>query len=108
MENFLNAEVYKPILDKSIRILSFKHFSDTGLKTEEIIFNPNCEIKIVTGCSGGGCGFSPLIIYEIEIKEDGVETKRFKEQHLYEEKEPIRDFVVKNKDVLFQLVAKID
>jgi len=108
MENFLEAKIYTSMLNKSIKMLSFQHFSDTGLETEEIVFNPNCKIKIVTGCSGGGFGFSPLMIYEIEIKEEGVETKNFRERSLYEKTTPIRDFVVKNEDVLFKLVSKID
>ncbi len=101
MKNFLCAKIYKLLIDKPIKFITYLSKDDKDSETSEIIFNPGGEIKIVESYEGGGCGFSSLIIYEINI-----EGKRFKEIRLHRANSPIYDFVTKN-EPLFQLISEI-
>ena len=104
---FLEAQVYKLMLDKPIKFIIYTSPDGKEPETSEIVFNPDAEIKIITFGEGGGCGFSPLIIYQTMIKATGGEIQKFEEVHLNRNKTPIRDFVIENKDVLFQLVTTV-
>ena len=61
---FLEAQVYKLMLDKPIKFIIYTSPDGKEPETSEIVFNPDAEIKIITFGEGGGCGFSPLIIYQ--------------------------------------------
>ena len=105
---FLEAQVYKLMLDKPIKFITYTSTDGKEPETSEIVFNPGAKIKIIVSGEGGGCGFSPVIIYEITIKEIDGEIQKFEEVHLYRDKKPITDFIIKNKDVLFKLEVEID
>lgn len=92
METFLGVDIYRFLLKSPI------HFG-------KIIFKPDVSIQIAVSGEGGGGGFSPVIIYNILIKnKTGSDSFRFKEMHLYHEETPIVDFVTKNIGVLFEKV----
>jgi hypothetical protein len=106
-KNFVQAKVYKSLLNEPIRFITYVSPQDIEPETTEIIFHPNDEISIVLFSSGGGGGFSPATIYETRIKGVDGSIQNFEEIRLYREKTPISDFIQKNRDVLFELVSKI-
>lgn len=91
MSTFLGVDIYKSLLKSPI------HFG-------KIVFKPDASIQIAVSGEGGGGGFSPLIIYNILIK-DGTDSKSFEEMCLHHEETPILDFVIKNLGVLFEKVS---
>jgi len=105
--NFVQAKVYKLLLNKQIRFITYVSPEDTEPETTEIVFHPSDEISIVLFSSGGGCGFSAAVIYQIRIKSADGSVQKFEEIHLNRDKTPISDFIQKNKDVLFELISKI-
>ena len=107
-KEFLKAEVYKLMLNKSINFITYLSPDENEPSTTEITFNPRDEITIVRFSTGGGCGFSAAIIYQIRIKGCDGSLQEFEEVHLYRDKTPIIDFIIKNKDVLFELISKIE
>lgn len=91
MSTFLKVDTYRSLLKNPI------HFG-------EIVFKPDASIQIAVSGEGGGGGFSPVIIYQILIK-DGKDSNSFKEMRLHNEEAPILDFIEKNLGVLFEKVS---